>query len=91
MFIRSRHFKFTKNCHTKYRTATFAKPLLCAALLSVNGLSTLHDVRIVPVCWLGGSFDFFRVGLWSGKKANVPPNALAFVAQNYIQRSVALL
>jgi len=30
--MQSTHFKFTKNCHMKHRTATFAKPLLGAGV-----------------------------------------------------------
>jgi hypothetical protein len=33
------NFKFSKNCHTKPCTATFAKRLLQAALISINILS----------------------------------------------------
>jgi hypothetical protein len=33
----ARMFKFTKNCHTKHSTATFAKPVLSAALLVSSG------------------------------------------------------
>ena len=32
-YLRSTDFKFTKNCHTKHCTATFAKPLLGAGVL----------------------------------------------------------
>ena len=56
-----------------------------------SAVSSLHDVCIVAVSWLGGSFDFFSVDLCGGKKANVPANAWAFVAQNYLQWSVGLL
>jgi hypothetical protein len=61
-------FKFTKNCHTKYETATFAKPLLAVRSFSLS-------------CWLGAVacrlFCFFCVGSSVGKKGNVPANALA--------------
>jgi len=33
-FSRNTHFKFTKNCHTKHKAATFAKPLLQAGVCS---------------------------------------------------------
>jgi hypothetical protein len=65
--IRSTHFKFTKNFHTKHCTSTFAKPLLCAALLSVN--VQLSEVSTILVRWLGGSFDFFSAESRSGKKS----------------------
>ena len=34
--LRSRNFKFTKNCHTKPFPPPDAKPLLCAALLVIS-------------------------------------------------------
>jgi hypothetical protein len=42
------HYNYTKNCHTKHLTATFAKPLLADALLSARssvGASLLSVVR----------------------------------------------
>jgi hypothetical protein len=36
------NFKFSKNCHTKHLTATFAKRLLADALLSIrNGIVSI--------------------------------------------------
>jgi len=58
----------------EHRTATFAKPLLGAGVLSVVALSSI--VCSVFVCWLGGSFGFFSVGLSVEKNTNVPPNEL---------------
>jgi hypothetical protein len=36
MFIRSTHFKYSANVHTKHDTRHYAKPLLADALLSVQ-------------------------------------------------------
>jgi hypothetical protein len=50
--IRSTHFKFTKNFHTKHCTTTFAKPLLGACVLSL--IAFLSIVFTVLAGWFGG-------------------------------------
>jgi hypothetical protein len=79
------HFNYTKNCHTKHCTATFAKPLLPVVVLFGRGnvLSSLHCLWAVPCGSLVALLHFFCLALCVGKNANVSAKALAFVAVSF--------
>jgi uncharacterized membrane protein YphA (DoxX/SURF4 family) len=75
MLMRRTELSLTTNVSAEYETATFAKPLLGAGVLSVVAL--LSIVYGVFVRWLGSSFAFFCLAFALAKNANVLPNALA--------------
>ena len=61
-FIRSRKFKFTKNCHTKNVRPHYAKPLLAAGVLSTVLVNHCLYVVQVSGCAFGYFFFFRRAG-----------------------------
>jgi len=73
--MRRTELTLTTNVSAENETATFAKPLLGAGVLSIVAL--LSIVYGVFVLWLGSSFAFFCLALALAKNANVLPNALA--------------
>jgi hypothetical protein len=60
MLIRSTHFKFTKNSHTKHVTRHYAKPLLAAGVLSTVLVN--HCLYVVQVSGCAFGYFFFSEG-----------------------------
>ena len=80
MFIRSTHFKFTKNCHTKHWTATFAKPLLPAGVLSVEWRKSLSVVvfAVIVELWMGLFVSAVASGFKNFRREGILKNNFSF-------------
>ena len=80
MFIRSTHFKFTKNCHTKHWTATFAKPLLPAGVLSVEWRKSLSVMvfAVIVELWMGLFVSAVGSGFKKFRREGILKNNFSF-------------